>query len=391
MGLINMDKQKKFPISAVIKPTKACNLRCTYCYEKDKTGKKMSDSTLEKVISQVIEYNYQICRAQGYDKSLSEFIWHGGEPLLMGKEFYRKVRDLQRKYTEKYDEHIIRNGIQTNLTLLNQEYLDFLKNEGFALGSSVDGTKEMHDSTRVYKKGRGTFDDVMGSVNLIKRNNPKDNLGVIVVLTKDKIDRLEELYFFFKSNQINFEVNYPAIVGDAVKNRDSLEVSPKEWGEAINKLFDLWFYDTTEPFIEIPLLTKYAVGAITGVISYCSFSGTCRDRYISIDPGGDIYPCGKFGSEAQFKLGNINTDSLEQVMNGEVQRHLASRSVEKIEECKECEYKKICNAGCMYNAFLSTGDALQKDPLCEAYKIIYPHIKSKVEEEIKKLDPLSVE
>lgn len=379
-----MKKTKKYPLSVIIKPTKSCNLQCTYCYEDKKKSTKMNNFTLERVISQVIDYNQRVCAEEKYDRTISEFIWHGGEPLLMGKEFFKKVRNLQKKYTASISNHRIRNGIQSNLTLLDQEFLDFLRSESFSLGSSLDGTEEMHNCTRVYRNGQGSFEKVMEAMGLVE-DATGSKPGTIIVLTRDKMDHLDEIYHFFKENKINFEVNYPSIAGGALKRRDSVEVTPRAWGEAICRLFDLWFYDKTEPFIEIPVLSKYAVGVLTGDAGYCSFSGTCREKYLSISPNGDVYPCGKFGPSDSFKLGNIDTDSLNQIMNCDTQIYLASRDIDNIEDCKLCDYRRICNAGCLYNAYLETGNPLQKDPLCEGYKLIFSHVKLRLKNEIKKM------
>ena len=147
----------------------------------------------------------------------------------------------------------------------------------------------------------------------------------------------------------------------------------------------LVFNDEQEPIIEIPVLARYAAGALTGVINYCSFNGNCRERYISINPDGDVYPCGKFSADGVFKLGNINSQSLIEIMNSETQKFLLKRNVNKMDGCPSCDYVKMCSGGCLYNGNLRNGNPFEKDILCEAYKMIYKHISERLDAEFKKL------
>ena len=378
-----MQKLTHFPITAIVKPTKNCNLNCKYCYE-NRNCTYMDDETLKRVISEVINYNTTICKRYAFDKTISDFIWHGGEPLLMGIPFFKKVEKLQNEYAEKG--HIVNNSIQSNLTLLTPDMWDYFKTSGFRLGSSLDGNQETNDKTRVFKNGRGSFKRIMQSIDITRKDkSTRSPIGFILVLTKDKLHEVKDIYKFFKENNISFDVNFPSIAGNAKGAKESIEVTPEEWANAMNELFSLWYYDQTEPFIDIPFLSKFSTGLLSGRINSCTFGGTCRNRYISIDPSGDVYPCGKFGPHDEFKLGNIRDQSIFEILDSEINKHLLTRSVDNIESCKECEYKNICNAGCFYNAYAMSGDPLAKDPLCNAYKILFKHMGGTLKKEFEEL------
>lgn len=374
-----MRKLKSYPIIAIIKVTKACNLSCRYCCE-EKRFSIMDEKTLENSLAKVIRYNDKIAKENSFDKAVSHCIFHGGEPLSMKKEFFEKVIEIEKKHTRP-ELHRVENSIQTNLTLLTPDLWSFFKKEGFRLGSSLDGNSEMNDLER----GAGTFDRIMRAINLTRPNTKaKSPIGCICILTKEKLNKISEIYDFFKSNNINFEINPLVITGDAKKNRIEA-VTPEEWAYAMVELFDIWFHDKKEPFIEIPFLSRVAAGFLSGNINSCTFGGTCRNRYISINPNGDVYPCGKFGAGDTFKLGNINEHSVTQIIQSSTNRYLLTRNADNIQGCKSCDFKEICKGGCFYNAFLETGDPLGKDSLCKGYKIIYSHIKKALGESLKDL------
>lgn len=380
-----------FPLTAIVKPTKDCNLCCKYCYEGSPSSEKMSLDTAEATISKVVGYNEMVRKRNSLEEITTEFLWHGGEPLLMGMDFYKVVLQIQEKVLAKHKDHRVKNGIQSNVTLLTSETWAFFKENGFVLGSSLDGDRESHDSTRPYRNGKGSFDDVIQGLTLTRDDcSSGHSIGTIVVLTKERLSRIPEIYHFFKRENINFDLGQLTILGRARGNREELAVSPEEWGTAMIELFNLWFYDREEPFIEIPELVNYAKGLIRNKATSCSFGGNCRQAYISVNPNGDVYPCGRFGSDDKFKLGNINQNNLEDIMDSDLQHYLASRNVDNIDDCKKCDYKNLCNGGCFYNAFVETGDPFQKDPFCEGYRMIYQHIekalKSKLVEKLKILE-----
>ncbi|MEM2173962.1 MAG: radical SAM protein, partial [Candidatus Pacearchaeota archaeon] len=180
-------------IVVIVQPTNFCNLNCKYCYTNGNNKKFMERETIENMIKKfaLLKENYGVN---------THFLWHGGEPLLAGLDFYKEVISLQKRYYPNMKG--VSNSIQTNLVCLNEQFLNFLISNKIDIGFSLDGPKEINDANRIFKNGEGTFDKIMENVALMKRKNLK--LRAIAVLTKKSIDKVEELYCFFKENGISF-------------------------------------------------------------------------------------------------------------------------------------------------------------------------------------------
>lgn len=280
-------------ITVIVKPTNACNLRCKYCYADSGKGEIMDTETLENMITK-FQNEYEDIK----------YLWHGGEPLLAGKEFYKEALKLEKK--KKKPNQTITNSIQTNGILLD-DFIDSFKKNGFSVGLSIDGPKEIHDLNRIYPDGSGSFDDVMKSVNLMKEKGL--NVGAVCVLNKENIKSIDDIYDFFIKEDIGFKVN-PIISDGRAKNSD-LSITPKEYGLALIHLFDRWFYEekiysfsTLKDFVEMTLFHE----PIT-----CTFT-ECQKGFISVDEKGDVYPCGRFVGDKEFLYGNINEDSMEDIL-----------------------------------------------------------------------------
>lgn len=349
-------------IVAIIQPTNSCNLSCRYCYVQKSDSKIMSTKTLENLIKK-----FALLK-QHYDIN-THFLWHGGEPLLPGLDFYKEVISLQKRYYQE-DHHGFSNSIQTNLTLLDEEFLDFLVLNKIRIGFSLDGPKEINDANRTFKNGDGTFDKIMEKVALMKRKNLK--LRAIAVLTKININKLDELYYFFKENSISFKVHSLVYAGNFNVNKD-IYISQEEYGQALIKLFDLWFNDK-DFRINIEPLYQYLGNLITGNPHECSTLRSCQEKFLSVDPEGDVYPCGRFAGIKELCYGNINTESLESILSSPLRKTLLER-ISHIYDCLSCKYKQICNGGCMNNAY-NAGNILDKDDYCKAYKMVFDYLSS---------------
>lgn len=367
-------------ITAIIKPTHNCNLDCRYCYiEKSAEDGTMNTVTLENSIKKIIEYNNRIRKS-------THFIWHGGEPLLMGVDFFRKVYTLVQKYRMELS---VKNSIQSNGTLITDELIQFSMDvNDFNIGLSIDGPAKLHNTTRPYKNGKNSFDDVYRAIKRMKKFGYSKGIGVIVTLSQYNLPYMDELYSFFKENRINFKINPIITAGKARNCFENMAITPLDYAKAMIELFDLWFYEEEYHIYINPL--AFIVGNImTGTPIGCHFKRTCRNSFISIGPLGDVYPCGRFDGSFEFKLGNINKTNLEEIFASEVYTKLQCRVPEMIDECKQCEFMKICNAGCFHNALITTGSIMEKDNFCTGYKMIFRHINAAITNEINKIDQLN--
>ena len=369
-------------LTAIVKPTHECNLSCTYCYvREDAEEGRMNNKTLENVFIQLTK--------NSKDKYI-HIIWHGGEPLLMGLDFYKKIVDLCKRFKKKG--YHISNGIQSNGILVTDELLDFVEKENdFRLGLSLDGPKEVNDKTRVYKDGRGAFDDIIKGIRKVNKRSENGKVrmlnlggGVITVLHKKNINKIDKIYDFFRQEKINIKINPLINPGTAKGNVKDLEISPREYAKAMIELFDMWINEYNS--IDIDPFTMIMGNLMTGIPIGCNYSISCRQNFISIGPKGDIYPCGRFDGEKNFWMGNINErDGLEKALSSKIQRKLSKRNLETIPGCNICDYSNVCNGGCMHNA-LMTGNVLGEDNYCVAYKKIFNHIENFLHSELNKAE-----
>lgn len=366
---------QKPSLTVIVKTTHECNMECKYCLTGDSAEKGQVDiQTLENMTRKVSEYNASSGR--------TTFIWHGGEPLLLGIDFYKQALDIQKRFKH----HIFYNDLQTNGLLLD-EFIDFFLINDFHVGTSIDGPPHIHDKIRVKKEGFPSLEHILKSYNEARSRGLC--VGVICVLNKVNASDLKSVYTFFKENEINHQINIQLPAGRALKNKE-LDLKPYEAGRAMMQYFDLWFHDYAEPILDVGpfdqiihnlgasknqrIKSNYPVG--------CIFRNQCATSYIAIVPGGNVYPCGRFAGTPEFYMGNINTDSMEKIMNGSAHNILMRRMLEGVDECKKCEYQKICNSGCPDSAYLHRGSIMRKDGMCASNKMLFRHIEKAVLKEL---------
>jgi len=364
-------------MTIIIKPTYACNFRCKYCYlhNDTKSSHKAFDVHFAKgIILQIKEYLQNTCKRE------LTIIWHGGEPLLWGIANYREIFAFMEKELAGID---LKNSLQTNLSLMNEEYADLFLRYHVHVGFSLDGTKEINDSQRIGIDGEGTFDTIMEKVSLCKQKGL--SVGCIVVGSKKHIGHIPELYRFMCDNGLNFKFNPLFNAGEAENNNDNYGITPEEYARMAIELFDLWYQDrehhlTESNFVEI------ASNLMTGKVSGCMFSRNCQDNFFAISPTGDVMPCGRFCDiELQkYAYGNLHEEKLVDILS-RIKTSEAYKRAEYIENssCKQCEFFDICHGGCLHDGFLKSGDFRSKTFLCVAYKKIFAHIKERLQSTIK--------
>ncbi len=383
-----MDKGKygvEGAITTIIKPTNDCNFKCKYCYSNSGVDySRMSEETLKNSIKKIAYFNGKEGTSKGSQRIQNHFIWHGGEPLLAGIDFYRKVVEIQEELIK--EGYKFRNSIQTNGSLIIEDTVDFFKEHNFSIGLSLDGPKELNDKTRLYRAkkngSKSTFEDVMSSIELLKRKglNPK----VIVVVNKHNINSLDKIYDFLKQNKLDAKFNPLIKSGRAIKNYQELAILPEEYAEARLKLFKVWVQD------ENPMHLNCFEDLLKGILSEgcyteCCFKDSCQKKFIAIDSFGDAYPCGEFCGETGFRYGNINKNHFEEILSHPLRMKLSERS-KNLEECKNCEYKKFCYGGCMYRAYASEGDYMVIDSCCLSHKRLFDYITKEILPKSQKLN-----
>lgn len=352
-------------LNHIIKPTHRCNLNCRYCFNEDERNPTMNSSTLERVIDQSFQFCVNYSR-KGLSAAV-DFIWHGGEPMLMGFDFYRKVVDLQEKYNEGVE---YTNSIQTNGTLIDEGWAKFFSNKEFNVSISVDGPKSINDSCRVTHAGGGTFDLVMEKINILKSFNVP--VGVCAVLSKKTKGNEILLYNFFTENQLPFELIPITYFGNAVKNHDELNLTSDELADIWIKIFDQWYVENDEKR-SYCMDFVYRMASLVGGISVdCIGCKNCSENNVSTDPNGFVYPCVAFSAMPEWRYGNINNKDLASLMNGSVSNKIKNRELGG--ECAACKWHKVCYGGCSSRALMFYKTINAKDYYCQSLYKIYEHI-----------------
>jgi len=359
---------------AIIMPTETCNLACSYCYVLKKPKAKMSIDVAKHIIDELLSHNNP--------DQVTRFIWHGGEPMLIGLKFYQSICLY---IHTKYPEHKVENLIQTNGTLLNDEWVDFFLGEDFKVGISLDGWKVLHDSCRKDHSGKGSYDIV---INNVKRARDKGLItGFICVITRNSIPYIQELYDYFYNNQFDFYFHPITSLTPEMDNH--LSITTSEFAKVSNTFFDLGFFQPEPRVATLNPTLHYVRSLLLGTASgYCVMSEACAEEYISVEPNGQVSACDRFAGNSKISFGNITESSLEEIMTSPIRQEIMRRwSILNDGECKECEWRSICHGGCPHEAFVKTGSILEKDPNCEAYKEIFSHISNIIAHELEKASP----
>lgn len=370
------------PLYVMLKPACAhCNLACKYCYylEKNKlypTAQRhlMSDEMLEQFTREYIE-------AQTMNQVL--FTWHGGEPLLRSIDFYRKALSLQQKYAGG---RRIDNVIQTNGTLLTDEWCEFFAQNHWLVGISIDGPQPDHDHYRLTTAGKPSWKKVMQGIKLLKKHGVEWN--AMAVVNAYNANHPLEFYRFFKENGCQF-LQFTPIVERLTRHEDGrtlasladkdeislseASVAPEQWGYFLCAIFDEWVRkDVGKIFVEIFDCTLANwMGISPGI---CAYSKECGHAGV-MEHNGDVYSCDHFVFP-EYKLGNIRDHSLVDMLYGEQQQefsHLKHSSLPR--QCKECDMEFACHGECPKNRFMKDkyGDS-GLNYLCPGYYHYYQHV-----------------
>ena len=370
------------PLYVMLKPAGAhCNLACKYCYylEKNKlypTAQRhlMSDEMLEQFTREYIE-------AQTMNQVL--FTWHGGEPLLRSIDFYRKALSLQQKYAggKRID-----NVIQTNGTLLTDEWCEFFAQNHWLVGISIDGPQPDHDHYRLTAAGKPSWKKVMQGIKLLKKHGVEWN--AMAVVNAYNANHPLEFYRFFKENVCQFLQFTPIVerltrhedghtlASLADKNEISLSeasVAPEQWGYFLCAIFDEWVRkDVGKIFVEIFDCTLANwMGISPGI---CAYSKECGHAGV-MEHNGDVYSCDHFVFP-EYKLGNIRDHSLIDMLYGEQQQEFSRLKHSSLpRQCKECDMEFACHGECPKNRFMKDkyGDS-GLNYLCPGYYHYYQHV-----------------
>ena len=368
------------PMYIMVKPVgSACNLRCDYCYYLEKQhlyaneGRQMlSDELLERFIREYIE-------SQTTPEVL--FTWHGGEPLVRPLAFYEKVVRLQQRYARG---RRIANSLQTNGTLINDDWARFFHDQGWLIGVSLDGPEAYHDAFRRTRGGGPSFRNVIRGIDILNRHAVEWN--ALAVANRLNGDHPLSFYRFFKNIGCQY-IQVTPVVERLAHHDDGRQLAslvdegqlapfsirPKQWGNFLCTIFDEWVrHDVSMFFFNIfdATLANW-VGVAPGLCTmakHCGHAGVMEHK-------GDVYSCDHFVFP-EYKLGNIHEQSLVEMMYSERQRRFGRAKADSLPtQCRECQWLNACHGECPRNRFIRTANG---EPglnyLCEGYRQYFSHV-----------------
>lgn len=343
----------------------SCNMRCDYCYYLEKaklyqedTRHIMSDDTLERYIKEYIE-------SQTMEQVL--FTWHGGEPLMRPLSFYKKVISLEQKYAKG---KLIDNCIQTNGTLIDDDWAQFFHDNGWLVGVSIDGPQELHDKYRRTAAKAPTFHQVIKGINTLNKHQVEWN--AMAVVNNYNGNYPLKFYHFFKNIGCHYIQFSPVVDSYQLGKLTEYSVTPEQWGNFICQIFEEWVkHDVGDTFVQLfdATLANWC-GIAPGV---CTMAPTCGHAGV-MEYNGDVYCCDHF-VYPQYKLGNIHQQTLVEMMYGERENAFGAAKQKALPgQCRECKWLFACNGECPKNRILKTKDG---EPglnyLCEGFKQFFEY------------------
>lgn len=345
-----------------------CNLDCSYCYYTEKkditasrSGPCMSDEVLERYIHQHI---------QASTETQIFFSWHGGEPTLAGLDFFRKVVTIQKALLPSG--RSIMNGIQTNGTLITDEWGSFLSREGFYVGISLDGPEQYHNINRTRHDGKGSFAEVMRGLDIIRKHNVPHEF--LCVVSNDNVHAPLEIYRFFKDQGASYITFLPLVTetGKGSGNITPESVGPLDFGRFLATIFDEWINGDIGK-VKIQIFEEALRTAFSQDHTLCIFKPVCGGVPV-VEMNGDFFSCDHFVTP-EHRIGNINNFPIAELLDDPRQKAFGLAKKGALPSyCVECEVLDMCNGECPKNRFIvaPTGE-LGLNYLCEGYKYFFNH------------------
>ena len=348
------------PLYVILKPIGSrCNLACRYCYYLDKAQLYPNQEPLREELLEIFIQQY--LEAQTMPQVL--FTWHGGEPLLRPLSFYQRVLALQQRYARGRQ---IDNCIQTNGTLLTDEWCEFLRENRFLVGISIDGPQTYHDAYRCQ-----SFEKVMRGIRLLQKHHVEWN--AMATVNHLNADHPVEFYRFFKDIGCQYLQFTPVVERDSREQITDTSVTPEQWGRFLCGVYDEWKReDIGQIFVQLfdATLANWT-GEPPGI---CSMSPTCG-RAAAMEANGDVYSCDHFVFP-EYRLGNIRQQSLTELLYGERQQQFGrNKSAALPRQCRECRFRFACHGECPKNRF--TKDKYGEpglNYLCAGYQQFFAHV-----------------
>ncbi|KAF1299222.1 radical SAM/SPASM domain-containing protein [Enterococcus sp. JM4C] len=327
-------------ISVLVKPASSlCNLRCKYCFYANvsslrevRSYGKMTESVTEKMIEQIF-----IDLEDGDHLTLA---FQGGEPTLAGLDYYRKVVACVKAQGKRVQVHYT---IQTNGTLINERWCEFLKENEFLVGVSIDGHPEYHDLNRVDTKGTGTFQRIILTKELFDRYQIDYN--VLCTLTNPLGKEAKKVWQFLQKHKIQYVQFIPCLDDLDTQTRSSYALTPKRFFGFYRQLLSSWLAELEKGnYISVKLFDDLLNLLVRKQVTACGILGSCQVQYV-IEADGSVYPCDFYVLD-EYRMGYIQESSLKELFNQDISKKFVCEKPALPEKCQSCPFKNICGGGC---------------------------------------------
>ena len=350
--------------SLLVKPASAdCNLRCAYCFYLDRAAlypdtpcHRMGDDVLERLVS-----SYLATPQPQY-----AFGWQGGEPTLMGVDFFRRVTDLQKMHGQP--RAVVANGLQTNATLLTDELAEHLAQYRFLVGVSLDGPAPVHDLQRTTADGRPTHAAVHKGIQCLRRH--KVEFNILTLVNAANVGRGREVYRYLRDSGFLYHQYIPCVEFDAAGNPAPYAISGEQWGQFLCDVFDEWIPRDTRR-VSIRLFDSILAWLVDGTHNVCHMATDCC-QYLLVEHNGDVYPCDFFVTP-ELRLGNIMEHSWGELLNAPAYREFGRRKAQWNQRCATCRHLGLCAGDCLKHRFYAGHPPATLSWLCPGWTRFYDH------------------
>jgi uncharacterized protein len=365
-----LENAAKKQFSLLIKPASAdCNLACAYCFYLPKAGlypdsarHRMSESVLERIV----------CSYLSTEQSTYSFGWQGGEPTLMGVEFFRKVVELQSRYGSPGS--VVANGLQTNATMITDELARLFSEYRFLLGVSLDGPEIIHNTYRRNNRGKGSYARVIEGIELLKKHQVQFN--VLVAVNAANVGKAREIYRFLLDRGVLFHQYIPIVEFDQRGNPLPFSIEGRQWGEFLREIYEEWYPDAGR--VSVRLFDAILTYLVDGAPIICTMGRDCR-QYFLVEHNGDVYPC-DFFVQPELRLGNVLESDWLQLLESPRYEFFGRQKSRWNAMCDSCPHLELCQGDCLKHRFYGEGSARsargEADPrklswLCAGWQAFY--------------------
>ena len=363
------------PLSLLIKPASgSCNMRCKYCFYADETQNRetallgrMTPETLHTLVDKALAYGDGECT----------FAFQGGEPTLVGLDFFRDLTDYVARHPNPKRIRV-HYAFQTNGYALDEAWAAWFAENHVLVGVSLDGPKEVHDRYRVDAAGKGTYNRVIASIRLLEKHHVDYN--ILTVVTAANARRARQLYDYFKKNGYRYQQYIECLdpIGEVPGGHD-YSLTPERYEVFLKALFDAWYLDMKagryvyNRYFENLMMIFAGQGPES-----CNMRGVCGAQWV-IEADGSAYPCDFYALD-EWRLGNINTESFEAMEQKRADLGFIQWSTQVAEACRSCKWYALCRNGCRRNREPITADSTGRNYFCSAYQHFFEYALPRLQE-----------